>query len=227
MSVTSRRLIRWPDARYGPAVANEPKARRAPAPELRQRDAERTRAALLDAALTEFAAKGLAGARVSEIAERAGVNKQLISYYFGGKDGLYQALVARWLEEEARFAGPELPLDEIVVQYLQANIRLRDIMRMFLWSGLTYDPAADPPEPGTDVPDDIADLRRRQAEGELADDLDPAFVLLLFMAAASVGITLPHKVKEVTGLEPTSDEFIERYGEQLRRIVRHLAAPRP
>jgi len=77
-------------AMSGPAAG---RPRRAPAAADRRRDPERTRAALLDAALQEFAAKGRAGARVSEIAARAGVDKQLISYYFGGKDGLLEALV--------------------------------------------------------------------------------------------------------------------------------------
>ncbi len=83
--------------------------RRTPTPAERQRDAERTRAALLDAAQAEFAAKGLAGARVSEIAARAGVNKQLISYYFDGKDGLYEAILQRWYAQEREIAKPELP----------------------------------------------------------------------------------------------------------------------
>ena len=38
--------------------------------------------------IAEFSAKGFAGARVSEIAARAGVNQQLIAYYFDGKQGL-------------------------------------------------------------------------------------------------------------------------------------------
>ena len=50
-----------------------------------------TRAAILAAARAEFSAKGLSGARVREIAERAGVNKQLLYYYFGSKDDLYRA----------------------------------------------------------------------------------------------------------------------------------------
>ena len=58
--------------------------RRAPAPHERQRDPERTKARILDAATEEFSAKGFAGARVSEIAARAGVNQQLIAYYFDG-----------------------------------------------------------------------------------------------------------------------------------------------
>ncbi len=90
--------------------------RRAPQPEERRRDAERTRRALLDAALVEFADKGRAGARVSTIAARAGVNKQLISYYFGGKDGLYDAILARWYAEEAELEEPGITLDEIAAK---------------------------------------------------------------------------------------------------------------
>ena len=49
------------------------------------------RSAILAAARAEFSAKGLTGARVNEIAARAGVNKQLIYYYFGSKEDLYRA----------------------------------------------------------------------------------------------------------------------------------------
>ena len=59
------------------------------------RDAERTRRALLDAAEIEFAAKGLAGARVDVIAEAAAANKRMLYYYFGSKDDLYVAVLER------------------------------------------------------------------------------------------------------------------------------------
>lgn len=49
------------------------------------------RSAILAAARSEFSGKGLAGARVNEIAALAGVNKQLIYYYFGSKNDLYRA----------------------------------------------------------------------------------------------------------------------------------------
>lgn len=48
------------------------------------------REAILVAARAAFSSKGLAGARVNEIAARAGVNKQLIYYYFGSKEDLYR-----------------------------------------------------------------------------------------------------------------------------------------
>ena len=50
-----------------------------------------TRARILDAALGEFSAYGLAGARTERIAAAAGVNKALLYYYFEGKEKLYRA----------------------------------------------------------------------------------------------------------------------------------------
>ncbi|MCR8723168.1 TetR/AcrR family transcriptional regulator [Frigidibacter sp. ROC022] len=61
----------------------------------RVRDPEQTRERILDAARDEFSAKGLSGARVNTIAERAGVNKQLIYYYFDDKERLYGAVLER------------------------------------------------------------------------------------------------------------------------------------
>ena len=55
------------------------------------RDPERTRARILEAATQEFARHGLGGARVDRIAERAGANKRMLYYYFGDKDGLFLA----------------------------------------------------------------------------------------------------------------------------------------
>jgi TetR/AcrR family transcriptional regulator len=66
-----------------------------------RRNPEATRNKLLLAARREFADSGLAGARVDEIAARAGVNKQLVYHYFGDKDALYLA-VLEWVYEEIR-----------------------------------------------------------------------------------------------------------------------------
>src|SRR5437588_1453371 len=60
----------------------------------RERNPERSRARIIEAATEEFAAHGYAGARVEAIAHRAGLNKQLISHHFGGKEGLYRAVLA-------------------------------------------------------------------------------------------------------------------------------------
>ncbi|GAA4615230.1 TetR family transcriptional regulator [Saccharopolyspora hordei] len=79
--------------------------------EARQRDAERTRAEILEVATLEFADKGYAGARVDEIAARTSTTKRMIYYYFGGKEQLYLAAlenaysVIRDMEREVDVEG--------------------------------------------------------------------------------------------------------------------------
>jgi AcrR family transcriptional regulator len=191
---------------------------RAPTGADRQRDPDRTQEALLDAARAEFAAKGMAGARVSEIAARAGVNKQLISYYFGGKEGLYRALRDRWLEREQEFAPPTLSLPDLVASYVRNTVDEREMARIFVRDALDD---ADVPQHAAD--DDVAEMRRRQEAGEIAKEIDPAFLFLALEALASAGVSFPADARNLTGLDPASPEFADAYGEQLRRIVARLA----
>ena len=83
--------------------------RRADSTGPKRRDPAATRKKLLTAARREFADSGLAGARVDEIAARAGVNKQLVYHYFGDKDALYLA-VLEWVYEEIRSQERKLNL---------------------------------------------------------------------------------------------------------------------
>ena len=83
----------------------------APEPAPRTRDADRSREAILLAARDEFAAHGLGGARVDRIAERAGLNKKLIYYYFEGKDELFLAVLEQTYAD-IREAERELLLEE-------------------------------------------------------------------------------------------------------------------
>ena len=62
-----------------------------PAGPVKRRDAAATRQRILDAALEEFAAKGLDAARIEDIADQAGTNRRMAYYYFGSKEGLYLA----------------------------------------------------------------------------------------------------------------------------------------
>jgi TetR/AcrR family transcriptional regulator len=80
-----------------------------------RRDPAATRRKLLTAARREFASSFLAGARVDEIAARAGVNKQLVYHYFGDKDALYLA-VLEWVYEEIRAQERKLNLEGLPPQ---------------------------------------------------------------------------------------------------------------
>jgi TetR/AcrR family transcriptional regulator len=89
--------------------------KRADGTKRQRRNPAATRKKLLTAARREFADSGLAGARVDEIADRAGVNKQLVYHYFGDKDALYLA-VLEWVYEEIRSHERELNLEGLPPQ---------------------------------------------------------------------------------------------------------------
>jgi len=80
--------------------------------ELRTRDADRTQQAILRAAMAEFADKGLGGARIDAIADRAGINKRLIYYYFDGKEPLFLAALEQTYAD-IRSAEQALHLESI------------------------------------------------------------------------------------------------------------------
>jgi AcrR family transcriptional regulator len=207
-----------------PGAAPPRRPRRAPAGAERQRDADRSRRALLDAALEEFSLRGFAGARVADIARRAGVNKQLINYYFGSKEGLYLALQRAWLEREESFAPPDVPLPDLVVRYLLDALEDPRSLRLLLWRGLADNSA---PDAGTGRQPDLDQVGRRQAAQEVAADLDPAAVLLAGMGMVAAPIAMPQVARELFGVDPSSAEFRERYAEQLRRITTYLSGAPP
>lgn len=65
---------------------------------------------IVAAAREEFARRGFAGARVEQIVRRAGVNKQLLFYYYHSKRGLFQAVLEQSAAElESALAGLTLP----------------------------------------------------------------------------------------------------------------------
>lgn len=198
--------------------------RRAPDPRERQRDAERTRQRIVDAALAEFAEKGFAGARIRSIAERAGVNSQLISYYFGGKEGLYQEILRRWHQREARIEEQEFTLGDAVAAYLQAGFDEPELMRIFIWDGLTGAGPADEDLAADGEAPEVVAFRARQEAGEIPRDIDPAYLLVALMGAVATPVTMPQTIERLCGVPADSPEFQERYADQLRRIAEHLGA---
>lgn len=172
----------------------------------------------------EFATHGYAGARTDAIASRAGVNRQLISYYFGGKRGLHDAIAEQWRAQAGRLAAPELSLGEVVRRYVMDVIEHPDVHLMAVRTGL--DSASDaPPETNGAAEAQVADLRRRQDEGEVHADLDPAMLFVVLQGAVAAPLVFPDNVRQLTGLDPQSPDFAARYADQLGRIVSLLASP--
>jgi AcrR family transcriptional regulator len=83
----------------------------------RQRDADQTKINILNAALAEFADKGLAGARVDEIAKNTAASKHMIYYYFGNKEGLYRAVLESAYKN---FRSAEQAIDYLALDPIEA-----------------------------------------------------------------------------------------------------------
>lgn len=93
----------------------------------RKRDPEATRARILNAAKQEFAARGLGGARIDDIATRAGANKRMIYYYFESKERLFQAVL-----EEA-YLGIRQAERGLELDHLEPRAALETLVR-FTWT---------------------------------------------------------------------------------------------
>lgn len=155
----------------------------------RPRDAEATQARLLSTAGDAFSARGYDGARVDEIADRAGVNKRMIYAYFGDKDGLYLAVLDTHLAQAsalARVTGldPATPVRAEVETFVRRFFEFMDahpdFARLLSWEALSkerrgrkilvarvrslFEPLA-------------AVLRRGAERGEVRRDLDPDMFL--------------------------------------------------
>ena len=134
-----------------------------------------SRERLLRAALDEFAEHGRAGARTDRIARRAGVNKQLLHYYFRTKAGLYDAALAQAGQEVAE------SLTRIPLVGLTAVERLRRLLRAqfeFLSARSELTRLLIQAEANTEWADTaigplVALLTEGQATGFFRDDIDP------------------------------------------------------
>lgn len=183
---------------------------------------ERTRERIVQAAVEEFGTKGYAGARTAGIAARAGVNQQLISYYFGGKRGLLEELRRRWASTEASLVPSEATFAQSVSAYLDATLDRPNWARLVIWQALGDD-RGEPDESvtgqGAKLHDAVDRNRRRQRDGEITGDVEAEFLLLLAHALAFAPIAMPQIVEAIFGVDPYSPEYRRRCLEQLLTLV--------
>ncbi|GAA5769680.1 hypothetical protein Aros01_06200 [Streptosporangium roseum] len=211
---------------YGQDMSTDqerPAPRRAATPEERGRAAEQTRERILRAAVEEFGAKGYAGARTAGIAARAGVNQQLISYHFGGKQGLLDELRRRWHEEQPVLLPPGSTFGESLVAYLDATLDRPDWARLVIWRALGDDPGDSSEAAGRQragLREAVDAIRRRQADGELTAAVQPEFIALISHVLTFAPVAMPQFVAGILDVEPCSEDYREWVGEQLTALLR-------
>ncbi len=118
--------------------AAEPDNNGIPSEARRKYDPEQTKRNILDVATQEFSAMGLSGARVDAIAERTNTTKRMLYYYFGSKEGLYEAVLdkvygdIRTLEQDLNIGelDPREGLQKLVEFTFDYHDRHRDFVRL-------------------------------------------------------------------------------------------------
>lgn len=170
-------------------------------------DTERTRTLLLDAATAEFSATGLAGARIDRIATAAGVNKERIYSYFGNKDGLFEAVLRRELDDVLRGdvaidgTGPSAFAD-YVDGLVERYERHPHLPRLLAWEGLER--RSDPLAHDARRPSCIGKV---EAIERVLPGIDPADAEHLLLSALTLagGIwALPQMAVLICGAEEAS-----------------------
>ncbi len=172
------------------------------------------------AARDEFARRGLAGARVEQIARRAGVNKQLLFYYYHSKRGLFQAVLAEAAGElEAALSNLALPsgvpLDRLRLT-LQAQFEFLALHPQLVAllsqpthlgaSGRGMDLAPFAPA----IKRLVVLLAEGQGLGQVRDDVDPhlaaAQALILMIGYLSMEAVVAASARPLGGDEPALRE---------------------
>jgi AcrR family transcriptional regulator len=176
---------------------------------------------ILEAATGEFAARGIAGARVDRIIAAARTNKAQLYGYFGNKDGLFDAVVADCVDSFTNAVPFEVDdLPGWAVGLYDENLRRPDLVRLVTWLRLERRPAGL-------ISDDVEHegkleaIASAQAAGRLRPG-DPIELLTLVIAMACAW-SPASGIYTATAGEPAPDH--ERRRALLRDSVERAVAP--
>ncbi|GHC94763.1 HTH-type transcriptional repressor [Nocardiopsis terrae] len=188
---------------------------------------ENTRTLLLQAARHEFAAHGIAGARVDRIAERAGVNKQRIYAHFGDKEQLFRHVVGGAVDElsQAVTLTDDSDPASYVTRIFDYHRSHPDLLRLLLWEALHY---GDSPVPGEEERAGLYDAKvasLTEAMGGSASGTDARHLLLTLIGLAAWPQITPQLTRLVLGRDPSDEEVRDQMREHLEKFTRNAAAP--
>ncbi|NYI08261.1 TetR/AcrR family transcriptional regulator [Allostreptomyces psammosilenae] len=184
------------------------------------KNAAATRASLLAAARSEFAAYGIAGARVDRIAQKAGANKERIYGHFGSKELLFDAVVADALDELSAAVTLDTRSDpaEYVGQIYDFHRNHPDLLRLLMFETLHY-------REGKLANERERHLRYQAKIDSLAEAIDRpdsrevARLLLTLIGLASWPTAMPQLARLILGPETDPEEDSEAMRSFLVRFV--------
>ena len=217
------------------SVALEPVTLR---PSGRKNNPEKTREDILQAAVAEFVAHGLSGARVDAIAERTKTSKRMIYYYFGSKEQLYVEVLEK-LYGDIRNTESELNLGELepveaihrVVEFtFDHHDNNVDFVRIVCIENIHNGENVKQSDTIQAKSQNIIRalegiLRRGEESGEFRADVHPIDLHLMISSFCFYRISNRHTFSEIFQIELWSDEVKQRHKAMIcDAVLRYLKA---
>ncbi|MGH7837718.1 MAG: TetR/AcrR family transcriptional regulator, partial [Candidatus Binataceae bacterium] len=178
------------------------------------------------AALTEFAAHGLAGARCDAIAHRARVNPRMLFYCFGSKENLYREILRRkFAQRAAVYESAPDDLAGAILHWNEAGAADLEWVRLLEWESLsaTGDELVGEDERRAYFKGTFARLRRAQAHRRIPAEIDLMQLQISIIALTLFPLAFPHMMRLATGLSPTDPRFRRKRIQFLRWLGARLA----
>ncbi len=176
-----------------------------------------TRQAIIDAARTQFAAKGFTGASLRAIAAQAGVDASLISHYFGDKSQLLVATMQLPINPVEKIAtvvegGPDGMAERLLRTFLEAWDPHRDVLSTLVRTSLG----------SGDVQAPMLQLARNVLVTSLLSVLegDDRELRANLIAAQLIGMaTMRHVVRLEPLADATVDEIVRLYAPGMQLLI--------
>ena len=181
------------------------------------RNATGTHQRILDAALTDFAERGFAGARIGRIADRAGINRAMLYYYFGCKRRLFDETVrsARARLRSGVAWHTEDPIECLVASFRAAGRDAR-YLRLVQWQALEGQPLEIAVHDSSR--EAFGALTRAFGSGRLSSQK-----AWLLVSATMFPLAFPNMTEALVGQSPSDSCFTATHDRLIRLIARALA----
>jgi TetR/AcrR family transcriptional regulator len=189
---------------------------------------ERNKELILRAASEEFADKGFAATKTSDIAAKAGLPKPNVYYYFKSKENLYrevlESIIEPLLAASAPFNQPGRPA-EVLEAYIRSKIRISrelpfasKVFASEIMHGAPHLSAEQAEELNAQAQHNIACIQRWIDQGLMAR-VDPHHLMFSIWAATQTYADFDWQISTVTGKASLSDEDYEAAAQTIIRLV--------
>ncbi|RDI42123.1 TetR family transcriptional regulator [Nocardia mexicana] len=186
------------------------------------RDPEATKARIFAAATEEFAAYGIAGARVDRIARNAKANKQLIYAYFGDKRRLFEQVLEQAMLDVAASVSTDIDdIDAWVDAHIDYHRKHPEFLRLQMWEALEIDPedVSAGEMRARRYLDKTTKVEAAQQRGLIRRDMPPGYLLTLLTGLINYREAVPQSARFVLGADADPELWRTWLKDAAKRVV--------